>query len=241
LVGNLVEKARSAYGWLQRHGPVLPLFTGLLALAVSAGTLSTLFLGLTSGRPRTPEPFAVWIGLSLFALFTAAIEWSRRLFIIFVTIVLALLVVLVAEFGENINRANQLSSARSTVQLLALELARAEHVAAASQLKALGESSTESEPTTTSAQGQAELVNRIASLRWDLQRVIKARPATPHLLQLVVLDQTLIVNWLIENRSTQLSSGTNVPGPGLSQASSCRQLSPWSTFAEWSGHQHPTV
>ena len=130
-------RARGSICWRQRHGPVLPLVSGVLTLLAAAGVLVMLILGIFWGLPDNPNAFNWWAPISVVVLVLVAREWSRPYFAGFALVVVALVLVLVVELGQNVNHQNQISNARSTEQGLALVLGKSEHVAAATQLKAL--------------------------------------------------------------------------------------------------------
>jgi hypothetical protein len=204
--------------WLQRHGPVWPILTGLLALAASAITLSLLILGVCDGRPVNQEPFVWWFGMSAVALIITAFEWGKWFFIGFGSIVLVLLLVLIVEYGENVNQQDQITHAQSTEQVLALLLGRSEQVAAASQLKALASSTTgpstaSSAPLEVATPG--DLAPGISALRWDLQRVLTRGIASSELIKRINLDQVRVTSDLIASRSASPSQG-QLEGSGLS-------------------------
>jgi hypothetical protein len=209
---------RRLQSWLHRHGPTWPLVSGIGTLLAGIGTLATLFWGVSDGRPTTPLPFFYWFAICLIALLVVAIEWSRWTFIAFASLVLVLLLVLVAEFGETIDRHLALRDARSGERVLVVELDRSERVAAAKQLKALAASSTGTTPLGSSAQlgSNENIAQSIYSLRWDLQRVLSGGLAAPSLIDKINLDQVLLTSALVAGRSTGPSSGVSVDGSALS-------------------------
>ena len=62
--------------WRQRHGPVLPLVSGVLTLLAAAGVLVMLILGIFWGRPDNPNAFNWWAPISVVVLVLVAREWS---------------------------------------------------------------------------------------------------------------------------------------------------------------------
>jgi hypothetical protein len=206
--------------WLERHGPVWPVVRGVIALCAATGTLVMLGVGLSYGRPLTPYPFAVWLGISVLALAIVAFEWSRWFFIGLFLVVLALMLILVAEYGENVNRHEQLQDARSTEQVLVLYLSRGEHIAAASQLKSLafssaGTSALASQPSPPWGSA-GDVSPATAALRWDLQRVFGQQLAPTWLIKNINADQARLTTALIAGRSTSLQSGVSIAGGAIS-------------------------
>jgi hypothetical protein len=204
--------------WIRRHGPVLPFVAGIGALLASGGVLAMLLYGVCNGRPDTPDPFICWIGLSIAGLLIVAFQWSRWTFIGFAAIVLVLLFILVAEFGEITNRHIQLSDAVSDERVLVLQLGRSEHLAAANQLKSLAASSTGATPPPTNVApgSSSDVAPSISALRWDLQRVLDHQLAAPKLITAINFDQVVLSSSLIAGRSTGPASGVSVVGPALS-------------------------
>lgn len=203
--------------WLQRHGPVWPVVWGTIAIAISLVTLVALGWGICSGRPTTPTPLAIWLAASTLALVLTAFEWSRWPFLLFGLLLLVANLILLNEFGEVMTRQDVLLNAQSTEQVLVLQLSRAEHVAAANQIKSLAASSTGPASATSSGLGTAaDLRPSIDTLRWDLQRVLDQTLAPQTLITRINFDQIRVSSSLLAARSTQPSASVSIVGPALS-------------------------
>ena len=212
--------------WRQRHGPFLPLVSGVLTLLAAAGVLVLLTLGLFWGRPDNPNAFNWWAPISVVVLVLVAREWSRPYFAGIALVVVALLLVLVIELGQNVNHQDQVSNARSTEQGLALILGKSEHVAAATQLKALAFSVTGPANSPPQYATPGDLAPSITALRWDLQRVLAHPLASPHLIKVLNVDQVWVTSALLAARTLPSSAATTtgsstppqatVDGSGLS-------------------------
>lgn len=168
------EQSLSVRLWMQRHGPVTPIVLGLVTLLAATGILIMLIWGLVLGRPLTPGAFAVWVPVSVAGLILVAYEWSRWFFIGFTSIVVVLLLVLVVELGQTVNQVTNLADAHSTEQVLAIQLGRSEHVAAATQLKALA--SSVASPTSSKPGG--DVGPSVQALSADLQSVLTGKSPT---------------------------------------------------------------
>lgn len=195
-----------------RHRPVWPTILGGLALGASIAVLVMLIVACARGHPRTAGPFWFWVGFSALAVILVAWQWWRKLFFIFTAIVLALLLVLIIGFGEIVNQQDQLRNARSTEQFAAILLGRTEHVAAATQLKALAWTVTgPSDATPPSPPLGTPIGVASSALRWDLQRVLQTSLAKPRLLTTINYDQVLLTSALITARSTPGSNTQPMP------------------------------
>jgi hypothetical protein len=191
------EQSLSVRLWMQRHGPVTPIVLGLVTLLAATGILIMLIWGLVLGRPLTPGAFAVWVPVSVAGLILVAYEWSRWFFIGFTSIVVVLLLVLVVELGQTVNQVTNLADAHSTEQVLAIQLGRSEHVAAATQLKALA--SSVASPTSSTPGG--DVGPSIQALSLDLQSVLMGKIAYPKQITALNKDQTRLTTALVAARA----------------------------------------
>jgi hypothetical protein len=196
--------------WFQRHGPVAPVVRGALTLLAASGILAMLIAGLVWGRPLTPGTFAFWVPLSVFGLILVAYEWSRWFFIGFASIVVVLLLVLVVELGENVHQQTDIANARSTEQVLAIQLGRSEHVAAATQLKALASSVTGPNAPAATKGSAGDVGSSIAALQRDLQRLLVGKIAAASRISYLNRDQKNLTAALLVARA--LPSATEQAG-----------------------------